>query len=341
MPLAVPSPALLTTAGAAPVVLIAPHATAPLDAARPFVDPADHEALAAHVAEWHDAGSGRALAAAAEALGATALKSPLPRGLVDLNRGWRGRVEAKETLFGKGALDAWSAAHLRPGAREALEGWYRAAIGEIAHAAEGARGFVELHSYGDLGSTYDRLAGGRPVRRAEAAVVAATPWATAHPVGLARLIPGDLRGTPWGLEREVGDALAVAGLRIGPHPYPAQGPWALSTRFLAARWFAWLGRTDRLPTPTATRLAQLAWHDEQDAEVDTVAAGGPEPAHLAGVARLAATIGEWSHDGPGLGDAFLREDGSFTLVVELRNDRVERAAAFGEAVAHGIRAFLD
>ena len=38
--------------------------------------------------------------------------------------------------------------------------------------------------------------GGRPLRRSEAAVVLSTPWATQRPVGLARLLPGDLRGTP-------------------------------------------------------------------------------------------------------------------------------------------------
>lgn len=57
--------------------------------------------------------------------------------------------------------------------------------------------------YGDLGSTYDRLRGGRPLRRSEAAVVLSTPWATQLPVGLARLLPGDLRGTPKARENAV------------------------------------------------------------------------------------------------------------------------------------------
>ena len=57
-------------------------------------------------------------------------------------------------------------------------------------------GSMNLPGYGDLGSTYDLQNGGRPLRRSEAAVVVSTPWATQQPVGLARLLPGDLRGTP-------------------------------------------------------------------------------------------------------------------------------------------------
>jgi len=53
-----------------------------------------------------------------------------------------------------------------------------------------------FQGYGDLGSTYDLQNGGRPLRRSEAAVVVSTPWASQQPVGLARLLPGDLRGTP-------------------------------------------------------------------------------------------------------------------------------------------------
>jgi hypothetical protein len=339
----VPSPALRVQPGPAPVLLVAPHAVAPLEAAQPFVDadPALQAELAARIAEWHDEGSAEALAAASARIGATAARPSLPRGLIDLNRGWKGRAEAKETLFGKGALDAWAATHLRDGAREALEGWYRAAIAELAAASTDVAGFVEVHSYGDLGSTYDKMAGGRPVRRSEAAVVNAVPWASAYPLGLARLLPGDLRGTPWGLERRLGDALADRGLRVGPNPYPTQGPWAVSTRFLAARWFRWLGRNGVIPEATAARLSHLAWHDEQAAEVDAVAGGGAEPELLRGVGELAKLMGAWSHDGPALGDRFLAEDRSFTLVVELRVDRIERAADFGEAVGAALSDWLQ
>ncbi len=343
-----PSPALRFHApagrGGAHVLLVAPHATTPLGAAvECFVGSDDvQESLHARVADWHDEGSGEAMLAAADVLGAPGARPTLPRGVLDLNRGWKGRVEAKETLFGKGALDAWTVAHLVPGAEGDLELWYREALGQLAGASAGARGFVEVHSYGDLGSTYDRDAGGRPVRRPEAAIIEAVPWATAYPVGLARLLPGDLRGTPWELVREVGDALGAAGFRVGPSPYPSQGPWALSTRFLAARWFAWLARSKVIPVATALRLAHHAWHDEQAAEVDAIAAGGiAETSGLVGVAELAKRMGAWSHDAGDLGRRFLEADGAFTLVVELRVDRAAEAEAFGRAVGAGVGKFLD
>lgn len=338
-----PQSPLHTIAGAGPVLLIAPHATAPLAAAQPFVhDAPDVQAqLAAHIAEWHDAGSGEAMAAAAAQLGAPGLRPVLPRGLMDLNRGWKGRVEAKETLFGKGALDAWASANLRDGARPVLEGWYRAALGQIRSHSEGMRGFVEVHSYGDLGSTYDKLAGGRPVRRPEASIITATPWASAYPVGLARLLPGDLRGTPWPLERAVTDALQSAGFRTGPGPYPTQGPWALSTRFLAARWFGWLGDKGQLPAATVETLTNLAWTDEQDPQLEAIATGESlEAPGWHGVRDLAKAMGAWSHDAGNQGAQFLQQAGAFTLVVELRLDRVPDAEAFGVAVAEGLRAFL-
>jgi hypothetical protein len=338
-----PSPALQTFVGRGPVFFVAPHATAALENAVPFVDadPVVQAELAARVAEWHDEGSGEAMEAAAARLGAPGRRPVLPRGIMDLNRGWKGRVEAKETLFGKGALDAWAATHLREGARDALEGWYRAALTELQDASRGAEGFVEVHSYGDLGSTYDKQAGGRPVRRPEAAIITAMPWASAYPVGLARLLPGDLRGTPWALEREVTESLARSGFRVGPSPYPNQGPWALSTRFVAARWFRWLAREGAIPAATAEHLCALAWTDEQDPAMEAVATGeAPERDGLLGVRELARAMGAWSHDAGRLGDRFRATDGSFSLVVELRVDRVADAPAFGEAVAEGIASFL-
>lgn len=333
-------PALIQTPGEFPVLFVAPHATTPVEAAAPFVE-SPKDALSAHIGEWHDTGSGEALDAAVKALGAPGFKPALPRGLLDLNRGWKSRDEGKETLFGKGALDAWAKAHVREGATEALEGWYRGAMRELRQASAGCRGLVEVHSYGDLGSTHDQLAGGRPVRRSEVATVGATPWATAYPVGLARLIPGDLRGCPWGLERRVGDAVAEAGLRVGPHPYGALGPWSLSMRFLAARWFAWLGASAQIPAETSLRLQDLAWTDEQQPMIDAIATGqadeGPE---WRGVATLAKQIGAWSHAPGASGDRFVAETGAFTLVAELRNDKVDRAEAFGEALSRAVGGFL-
>ena len=338
-----PLPPLQLIAGHGSVLLVAPHATAALAAAVPFMDTdaTVQATLASHVADWHDAGSGEAMAVAARHLGAAGLAPILPRGLMDLNRGWKGRVEAKETLFGKGALDAWVGAHLRDGARDALEGWYRAALAQIREVSQEGPGFVEIHSYGDLGSTYDMQAGGRPVRRPEAALIVGAPWASAYPVGLARLLPGDLRGTPWPLERAVTDALQRQNFRVGPGPYPTQGPWALSARFLAARWFRWLAQTDRLPVATAVALEVLAWTDEQDPHLEAVATGQQdEPEQLRGVKHLAQAMGAWSHDAGKLGDEFLSDAKCFTLVVELRNDRTTDAEAFGTGVAQGLQTFL-
>lgn len=327
--------------GSAPVLLVAPHTVAPLEPALEFVtpDPQTQAAFAAHVAEWHDVGSREMIAAASVDLDATAVCNALPRGLLDLNRGWRGRVEAVETLFGKGAVDAKAGAWLAPGARELLQARHRAAHDAVRQAAKGKRGLVELHSYGELGSTYDRERGGRPVRRPKTAIVDATPWASAFPVGLARLLPGDLRAAPWPLCRAVADALAAVDLAPGPHPYPAQGPWTLSMRFVADRWFQWLADTGRLPVPTAARLSDLAWTDEQDPELDVALAGSAAPL-WDGLGELAAVTLAWSAQASELAARFLRETGTFGTTVEIRLDLAPRADEAGRAIAAGIREFL-
>eukprot|EP00930_Biecheleria_cincta_P083085 TRINITY_DN72714_c0_g1_i1.p1 TRINITY_DN72714_c0_g1~~TRINITY_DN72714_c0_g1_i1.p1 ORF type:complete len:260 (+),score=47.41 TRINITY_DN72714_c0_g1_i1:56-835(+) len=211
---------LLALEGSGPVLLVAPHATAAFEAAAPFVDssPEVQAKLAEEVAQWHDEGSGEALEAAVHQLSAPGLRVVIPRGLMDLNRGWQARDEATESLFGKGALNTWVKGNLRDGASEVLEKWYRAAMLQIKEAADKCIGFVEIHSYGDLGSTYDQEAGGRPVRRSEASVVLSSPWATQYPVGLARLLPGDLRGTPKALERQLDAAMERNGFCWGPAP---------------------------------------------------------------------------------------------------------------------------
>ncbi|CAJ1344622.1 unnamed protein product [Effrenium voratum] len=324
-------------------LLVAPHAVAELEGVGPFIQgwPGNRLEVAEEMDEWHDHGSGEAFEAACAQLATPGFRPVLPRGLLDLNRGWRGRSEAAESLFGKGALSSWALQRLKPGAPEALETWYRACLEQIREASAECRGFVEIHSYGDLGSTYDMQNGGRPLRRSEAAVVLSTPWATQRPVGLARLLPGDLRGTPKELQRLLDLSLERHGFQLGPSPYPLQGPWALSTRFLAARWFHWLKEQGHLPAETAEHLALLAWKDEQDAEMEAVAMGTvPEHGNFRGVRDLALKMGEWSHAAGQLGEVFARS-GCFTLVVEMRCDLVKHAEKLGAAVAEALRQYVD
>eukprot|EP00913_Durusdinium_trenchii_P003972 g3679.t1 len=282
----------------APVLLVAPHATAELDTVASFVAgwPENRPEVAEEMNEWHDEGSGEAFE------------------------------------------------HLKVGASELLETWYRNALHEIRMASELGHGMVEIHSYGDLGSTYDRLRGGRPLRRSEAAVVLSTPWATQLPVGLARLLPGDLRGTPKArenaaLERLVDEELERAGFHLGPSPYPAQGPWALSTRFLAARWFRWLAQKGHLPSATAEHLVTLAWCNEHDAETEQVATGQLDArndhSRLQGVRELALRMGDWSHAASQLGDEFCKEAGCFTLVIEMSPPVLPFGRAACETVSVG------
>ena len=65
------------------------------------------------------------------------------------------------------------------------------------------------------------------------------------------------------LERLVDLELEKQGFKLGPSPYPIQGPWALGIRYLAARWFQWLAEKGHLPMETAEHLAMLAWVNEQ------------------------------------------------------------------------------
>ena len=336
-----PAAVQVLVAGATPVVLVAPHTVAAIGPAVRFVaaDPTVQAQFAAHVLEWEDVGSLEAFGAAVTGLAATGVRNALPRGLIDLNRGWRGRVEAQETLFGKGAVDRWVGENLAPGARDDVQACYRQAIAAIRTAAQGKRGMVEVHSYGELGSTYDQLNGGRPVRRSEVAVVDATPWASARPVGLAQLIPGDLRAVPWPLYRAFGDALGARGLHLGPHPYPAQAPWTLSNRFLADRWFGWLGQQGLLPAVTAARLQELAWTDEQHPDLDAALRGEPVAA-LDGAQELSRITLQWSADASVLGRRFVRETGVFATTVELRLDLAGRATDAGEGIGAAIAAYL-
>ena len=331
--------------GSERVVFVAPHAIAPVAAALPFVyfggtegesSPVQRE-LAERVDTWHDMGTAEALDAATAEIGALGLRPTLPRGLIDLNRGWKGRVEEKETLFGKGALDAWVRARLSPGAEGALEAWYRGAMLELRDATASSMGLVELHSYGDLGSTYDMAAGGRPIRRSASCVVRGSPWNTPFPVGVARLIPASLAGSSWELESKVARELSPIGIALGPSPYPQLLPWNLTARFLAARWFRWLGEIGRIPSETAENLATLAWVDEQAAAVDLAVTSGADSPGLVGSSALAAELTAWRHTGAELGDQFLAETGVFVLGMELRIDLVSRASLWGAAIARAVR----
>eukprot|EP00435_Cladocopium_sp_Y103_P060626 s376_g22.t1 len=332
---AMASPCLQYREGSFPVLLVAPHATAELEEVGPFIQgwPDNKLEVAEEMNEWHDEGSGEAFEAACRKLGAPGFRPVLPRGLMDLNRGWKGRErDEKETLFSKGAISAWGLEHLHPDALEPLEERYRGALEKLREASKNLKGFVEMHSYGDLGSTYDLQNGGRPLRRSEAAVVVSTPWATQQPVGLARMLT---KAHPRKkLERLVDLELEKQGFKLGPSPYPIQGPWAISTRYLAARWFRWLAEKGHLPMETAEHMAMLAWVNEQDAEAEAVATGKvPEHGKLRGIRDLAVKMGEWSHSASNLGEVFQQEAKCFTLVIEMRCDLAPRAEAFGLAIA--------
>ncbi len=173
------------------------------------------------------------------------------------------------------------------------------------------------------------------MRRAAVAIVDSVPWRTARPVGLARLIPGDLRGLPWSLHRRIGDELATAGLPLGPHPYPSQAPWTLSGRYLTERWFQWLGATGRLPAATAARLGDLAWSDEQHPDLDRAIDGAAVP-DLVGLGNVAEITLAWDARASRLAEQFLAETGAFATTVELRLDLIGQAEAVGTAVARAV-----
>lgn len=339
MTTALPTPAsapLLVYPGAGPVVFVAPHAAASVAGVRHLFRPEEHEALDARVADWIDEGSLEALDAAHAVSGAPAARPSLPRAIFDLNRG-EVRPGVKETLFDKGALDDWTSTRLSPEGADALRVIHRAQIATLRELCEGRTGLVELHSYGELGSTYDQLNGGRPVRRAEACIVESMPWATATPLGLARLVPGDLIGCPWRMRRRIGDALAEYGIELGPSPYPRQGPWTLSARLLASRWFGFVAARGLLPAETAAWLDDRVWGvDAMNPRIDAAAAGQPDPA-LPGLDTFARRIGAWSREPSELGAEFLAETGTLAFGVELRLDLAPRADQVGMAVGRIFR----
>jgi len=327
---------LLVHPGTGPVVFVAPHAAASVASVRHLFRPEEHVELDARVADWIDEGSLEALDAAHAVSGGPAARPSLPRAIFDLNRG-EVRPGVKETLFDKGAVDDWTTARLTPDAAEALRAIHRAQIATLRELCDGRTALVELHSYGELGSTYDQLNGGRPVRRAAACIVESMPWTTATPLGLARLVPGDLIGCPWPIRRRIGDALADQGIELGPSPYPRQGPWTLSARFLASRWFDFIAARGLLPDATAAWLKDRVWGvDAMNPRIDAAAAGQPDP-ELPGLDTFSRHIGAWSREPSELSAEFLRETGTLAFGVELRLDLAPRADLVGMAVGRIFR----
>lgn len=114
----------------------------------------------------------------------------------------------------------------------------------------------------------------------------------------------------------------------------------MSCRFLASRWFRWLGATGQLPEATCHHLEELAWSNEQDERLEAVLVKGSEaPEELRGVQDLARRMSDWSHTASSMGKAFLAS-GSFTLVLEMRCDRAKDAEDFGAAVAEALKTYL-
>lgn len=310
-----------------PILCIAPHAIVPTDDAvlallRPELR--DDPRVQAEAREWEEAGVIEARDAFIEASGALTAPVPtLPRWICDLNRPWEG---TGDTLLGKPAVPLPIRPWLRDGALDELHAIYRADLLAVRRLADTT--LVEPHSYGALGSTFDQAGRGRPVARPATALIVGAPWRTAHPTGLARLIPPTLDATPWGLQVAVGDALDAAGLTPGLNPYGTLLPWGLSTRALASAWFRFLAAEGELSQATAQHLEDLAWSDSPAAEAPT----------LPGTAALIDRLEHWGHDSATLADRFRASTPAVILVAELREDlaRAGRAADFGQALASGV-----
>lgn len=314
------------------VFLITPHAGGDFARGRTYYQDGLDTELADRFEDWHEGGAAAVAVAMSEVLGVPSVQVGLPRDVVDLNRPLLVEPPAVETLFGKSAIDAWTRGRLRPGAEAELRAYYAASMAEIRAASASARVFVEIHEYGEKGSTYDQQgAERRPFRRPPCALIPGTPWSTSDLSslrGIERLLPANLAGLPWPLELAVGNALRPPFIP-GTSPYPTRTPWALSSRFLAAGFFAWAGRAGVLPAAAAAALADRAWGDPLV---------GPA---IEGTEALAARVAEWKGDGgAGLVDRFNEEAGVATMVIEIRNDLRADAAALGRQVGEGIAGWL-
>lgn len=314
------------------VFLITPHAGGDFARGRSFYQDGLDAELADRFEDWHEGGAAGVAVALSDVLGRPTTQVGLPRDVVDLNRPLLSEPPAVETLFGKSAIDGWTRARLRPGAEAELRAYYAASMAEIRAASRSARLFVEVHEYGEKGSTYDQQgAERRPFRRPACALIPGTPWSTSDLSslrGIERLLPANLAGLPWPLELAVGARLRPPFIP-GTSPYPTRTPWALSSRFLAAGFFAWAGQAGVIPVAAAAALADRAWGDPFD--------GAP----VDGTEELAARVAEWKGDGgAGLVDRFNVEARLATMVIEIRNDLRADAAALGRQVGEGIAGWI-
>lgn len=316
------------------LTLVTPHAGAAPDSGYRFYGPEFHGELPDRFDDWYERGAEIAAAACARILGVEVLAAELPRDVLDLGRPFLERPPEVETLFGKSAVDKWSRSRLVDGGAAELRGRYYARLAAIREASRDSMAMVEVHEYGKKGSSYDQASSSRrPTRRPECAIIPGSPWNTSdlsqlH--GLERLLPGSLSGNRADLDLAVLDAVHPAFVP-GPSPYPSRSPWAVSSRFVAGRFFRWAGEQRLLPAETASRLEDAAWGDPLN----------PAWLDLPGASEFAARVNDWSADeGNDWADAFARAGSTAAIVVELRLDQRERAGGFGECLAVGLRAYL-
>lgn len=317
------------------LTLVTPHAGARRDAAAQYYRPEAHAALPARYDDWYEAGAELAAAACARHLGIDVFQADLPRDVLDLGRPLLTEPPAVETLFGKSAVDQWTRARLVPGAETDLSRHYYQRLAELRAWSRGHRLLVEVHEYGKRGSSYDQVSRDRrPTRRPECAIIPGSPWASSDLsvlAGLERLCPASLSGGRPALELAVLNAL-VPAFSPGSSPYPQRSPWAVSSRFLASRFFEWTAGAGLLPERTADALAAAAWEDPLH----------PALLELPGVAEFGRRVNDWDADeGNDWAEAFARDTGVATLVVELRLDQRDRADGFGQCLAVGLHHYLQ